>query len=271
MNHWTRSSLAVIGTLLAFAAGCAAPNDTAEPADEEQQVVDSELSSSSGGVGGIGGGSGSTAANIDVPAPTACNGNIITRRDQQAKATRALKYALGGTSNPATGSFGLALNSLRSKMASGRMNIFPGVAATVCGIKAVKFKLVALDLTYTEATQLAQFASLSDDAWGTGASRFIFVDGASVVKDPTNNTYMFSTWIDPEPAKLTQNLSGSTGATAAAIYTNSEAATNVIKWSSTAAAGSPAGGTPCSPGDLSVSSETLKVIQVLPNAYRKCL
>lgn len=73
------------------------------------------------------------------------------------------------------------------------------------------------------------------------------------------------TALAPEPAKLKVSLSGSSGATAAAILVNSAVSTNVVKWpgSSSAATSSgflPAIGTPCSTTLASAGSETDSVI-----------
>lgn len=228
---------------LTLAAGCASPNDEATATAEETAEVEQ--------------------------AAVACpiGGSAV-----QAKVTKAYKYIIGGTVNPATGSLGLALTSLRSKVLAGRIDIFTPVAATVCYRDVGKAKLVAWGMTSVEINQLKALGDLADDAWGTGASRFIYVSEPSIVEDPTDpGKYFFTAWIDPEPAKLTQNLSGSTGATAAALYTGSNTATNVVKWVSTAAAGTVAGGTPCTTGDATIDTVTLRSIQVLSNGYRRCL
>ncbi len=79
------------------------------------------------------------------------------------------------------------------------------------------------------------------------------------------------TAVAPEPARLTADLIGSTGATAAAVYSYSEAPATVLKWpgSYMSSANPPAVGTPCSTTDLPYGFTTLKVIQG-GGAYRRC-
>jgi hypothetical protein len=240
-------ALTLFGTLTlltTFMSGCAAPND--DETSEPEEVAEVEA------------------------AATACNySQALT---QQQNATKAFKYALGGSTNPASGSLGLALTNFRTKIAEGKIQVYSPVATTVCGRLAGKARVAAIGLTVAEANQLKGLGDLADSTWGSGASNFLYVDGATVRQDPTDPTkYIFTAWFDPEPAKLTQSLSGSTGATAAAVYVNSGIGTSVIKWVSTAAAGSVAAGTPCTTGDASVDTQTTKVIQVLANGYRRCL
>ena len=75
----------------------------------------------------------------------------------------------------------------------------------------------------------------------------------------------------PEPARLVEDLTGTTGATGAAVYSYSEAPTTVLKWPSTYVnvANPPAAGTPCSVGSLWYGDETRRVIQRAGN-YARC-
>ncbi len=89
-------------------------------------------------------------------------------------------------------------------------------------------------------------ASLSGSAWLTGAG----------------------TAIAPEPARLTDDLVGTTGATGAAILVYSQIQTSVIKWpgSFINPAIMPAGaanGVPCSTSDLANGNITYKKLSVL--------
>lgn len=78
------------------------------------------------------------------------------------------------------------------------------------------------------------------------------------------------TALAPEPARLTQPLSGSNGATGAAYYVNTTIETTVVRWSGSWMYNtSLAAGTPCSTVDLAAGVETGKVIQATGN-YRKC-
>ena len=79
------------------------------------------------------------------------------------------------------------------------------------------------------------------------------------------------TALAPEPAQLTSNLYGSTGATAAAYYVNTAVETGVVKWPGTYHYNpNLAAGTPCSPYDLGAWATTSRVIQATGN-YRKCV
>jgi hypothetical protein len=82
------------------------------------------------------------------------------------------------------------------------------------------------------------------------------------------------TALAPEPAQLTQSLSGTTGATGAAVYVNTQQQTQVVKWPSTytATANPLPPGTPCSTGALAAGAVTSKVIQALGTSnYRRCV
>jgi hypothetical protein len=76
----------------------------------------------------------------------------------------------------------------------------------------------------------------------------------------------------PEPAKLTQALTGSNGFTAQAVYSSSGAPTTVLKWSSSyiATANPPAAGTPCATSTMASGQVTTKVIQ-RNGIYAKCV
>jgi hypothetical protein len=250
-----RSLVAVGSALLAWICGCAAPADSASEQDEESATIESAASTSP------------SATNIDL----------------QRKVTTAFAVPLGlGTkalmlNHACTTGVPYAMTDLIDALMGLKQNLDEGYATlgepsmtTILGLKAVKRPL-RLSSSYRASINspplqlpaglyIQRLQNYFVACWGDGVKPFVYLgsDGATG-------------YFDPEPAKLTQSLSGSTGATAAAVYANSNTSTNVIKWSSTAAAGSAAGGTACSPGDLSVSSETLKVIQVLPNGYRKCL
>ena len=73
----------------------------------------------------------------------------------------------------------------------------------------------------------------------------------------------------PEPARLTADLSGPTGATAAAVFVSSAQPTKVLNWPATLTPGSAPAGTPCSNGPLAPGQTTTKRIQVY-GSLRKC-
>lgn len=103
-----------------------------------------------------------------------------------------------------------------------------------------------------------------DQCLGTGTSGFFSVMDA---EDDSNTTRIL---IDPQPAQATASLTGSTGATAAAVFVNTETPTTILKWDASYAPGSTAAaGTPCSVTDLGVNATTQKVIQVF-GSNRRC-
>jgi hypothetical protein len=76
------------------------------------------------------------------------------------------------------------------------------------------------------------------------------------------------TALAPEPARLTQDLSGSMGATAAAVYVNTNTQTKVIRWyadwTSTDATVRAAGeGAPCATSDMYSGQQTSKVLHLV--------
>ncbi len=75
----------------------------------------------------------------------------------------------------------------------------------------------------------------------------------------------------PEPARLTQPLGSTTGATAAAVYVETATETKVLRWSGSWTAGnSIAPGTPCSRVELMEGETTDMVIQA-SGVYRRCI
>ena len=77
------------------------------------------------------------------------------------------------------------------------------------------------------------------------------------------------TALAPEPALLTVDLTGNTGASAVAVYVNSASKTTAVSWPATLTGGSIAAGTPCSNVPLTNGQTTSKVI-VAVGALRKC-
>lgn len=76
----------------------------------------------------------------------------------------------------------------------------------------------------------------------------------------------------PEPADLTAPLTGTNGATAAAVFTNSGIATRVVVWPIVfTLGGTAAAGTPCSPYGLAPGDRTTRVIVLNSSGtMRKC-
>ena len=76
--------------------------------------------------------------------------------------------------------------------------------------------------------------------------------------------------MDPEPAVTQTELSGSNGATAAAVTLNSNTPTTVVKWGTNLAPGRVPAGTPCSPDSLKAYEMTTKMIQAIGGS-RRCI
>jgi hypothetical protein len=73
----------------------------------------------------------------------------------------------------------------------------------------------------------------------------------------------------PEPARLTQPLSGSNGASAAAYYDNTLGFTTVVKWPTSWTPGPPEAGSPCSTVNLPYGYVTTSVIERTAG-YARC-
>lgn len=76
--------------------------------------------------------------------------------------------------------------------------------------------------------------------------------------------------IDPEPARLYQNLTGSNGTTGLATYVNSGDETTAYRWSASPQAGSVPPGAACSTVNIVAGTEIYKSIEVFANGTRRC-
>jgi hypothetical protein len=153
----------------------------------------------------------------------------------------------------------LVADTLRNAVASGACTVGDPIAATVCGLPSAERVVSCLGLSGPELLVVAGAGAVLDLCWGVGASGFFH--------SSQDGLY---TYIDPEPVSTTQPLSGSNGATAAAVYQNSQNPTKVIKWYTTGIyAPNLAAGTPCSTSDLPVGATATKVIIGSGN-YKRC-
>jgi len=256
MTHTLARSLALVGctALVAWTSGCAAPSDEPEAAEEESAEVASAA--------------GATPANIAL----------------QKKVTTAFSVAMGLSSKAlilnhacTTGKAG-AMTALLDALAGMKQNLDDGYATlqapsltTILNLKAVsrplkmsssfRASINSPPLPMPAGLYLQKLQTSFVDCWGDGVKPFVYLgsDGATG-------------YFDPEPVNLTQSLSGSTGASAAAVYSNSQSATTVRYWSGSYGPNSLglSAGTPCSTSGLSSSSVALKVIQVY-SSYAKCI
>jgi hypothetical protein len=100
--------------------------------------------------------------------------------------------------------------------------------------------------------------------WGSTVAPF-----AKVGEERTTSPRGWMVIVDPRPAKLTANLAGSTGATAAAVFVADSSPTMAYFFGSTWASGSAPAGTPCSTIPLATEQETTKEIQAA-GSLRRC-
>lgn len=261
----SRSAIVVTASIFAtLVVGCAA----SEPGDDDARVsVDTSVAPqwSPPLTGGV--------------CPDPALGSTEKTEWYQAKATSVMQYLVGGKDpftpdevmyNPACKEAQINATNLRNMISPSSSKI----AATavlqaaysdkVCGLPAALYALdISSQISPSAWDAQKKTGQLLDKCWGVGVSGFYYADPT---QDKTRRIY-----IDPEPARLTTDLYGSTGATAAAVYTNTGAATNVIKWPSsyTWSSSPPPAGTPCSNGDVPWGTETLKLIQG-SGSYRRC-
>jgi hypothetical protein len=89
----------------------------------------------------------------------------------------------------------------------------------------------------------------------------------------TTALFTSSTAIAPGPADLVSDLTGTTGATAQAVYANSGVPTRVLLWPSYfVSGGSYPAGMPCSTYGIGAGTRTTKVIVVnTSGTQRKCV
>jgi hypothetical protein len=190
----------------------------------------------------------------------------------QAKATSVVGYLFGGVSpftkkeldgNPECKASLECATLLRDQLYRGGATLHPALKESVCGLAAAVYAVdIAAQLSPPVWDAIASCGARLDGCWGIGVSGFYHARPDQKGR---------GVYIDPEPARLSQNLTGSTGATAAAVYTSSGGELNAVKWpgSYTSSASPPPAGTPCATGDLPEGYETLKILQG-SGAYRRC-
>lgn len=198
----------------------------------------------------------------------------------QAKATSVIQYVVGGkdpftydevTYNPSCKQAQINATRLRNMIApsSSKVSATAWLQAAfsdkVCGLPSALYAIeISNQVSVSDWEAQKKTGELLDKCWGLGVSGFYYAD-------PNEQDKVRTVYIDPEPARLTTDLYGATGATAAAVYTNTGTNTNVIKWPSsyTWSSAPPLPGIPCSNGDIPWGTETLKIIQG-SGSYRRC-
>lgn len=202
----------------------------------------------------------------------------------QAKATTVIQYLVGGK-EPFTSdelSYNSDCKAAFNNLVDLRNMVTPtvsakGATATLATLKMVSSgtvctlpsSLYALDFSYQVSTSVwdtqQKVGAQLDGCWGIGVSGFYYADPSNV-ENKTRRIY-----IDPEPARMVKDLIGLTGATAAAVYSNTGTAVDAVKypasWVNVASPAAP--GLPCSTTDLAAGNETFKVLQA-SGTWRRC-
>lgn len=257
----SRSALAIVSAsiLATFVVGCAASESTDEDVrvNAETSVTPQYSPPLTGGI---------------CPDPSV--GSTEPAPYYQARATSVVQYLLGGNDPitpdeiikyPACAEAHYCTTLLRDALQpKGYATLTPATGATVCGLPAAIYGInISQEMSFDQWNAIKSCGTYLDKCWGTGVSGFFYADPG---QDRSRKVY-----IDPEPARLTSDLVGSTGATAAAVYSSSGSETKTLKWpgSYTASAFPPVAGTPCSTTDMLAGTETLKLIQA-SGSWRRC-
>ena len=208
----------------------------------------------------------------------------------QGKATTVIKYLVGGkepfTSDelsyvPACKDAFTSLTNLRNMLASSPREKYAApatmsfaTAGTACTLSAAMYTIeFSAQVPFSVWEEQQKVGEQLDKCWGYGVSGFYFADDLTGGSGSDNGKtpVVHHVYIDPEPARLTKDLFGLTGATAAAIYENTGAETGVLKypggWVNPPSPPTP--GQPCSTTDLANGSETLKILQG-SGTWRRC-
>jgi hypothetical protein len=205
----------------------------------------------------------------------ACTTNTVTaaRKLAQYKATQALAWILGGPTNPATNptacvDFNRGADAIREALSTTTAaETMSGINAsayawststTRCGLPA---SIYAIDAYGAMFGWFGTDTSINN-CLGAGVNEFFRVSVDNFI-DASGQKWSRSKF-DPEPATLTANLGSTTGATAAAYYTNTpEYPTTVVKFGSSyttcGTSVSNVGG-PCSPVALSAGAQVSTVL-----------
>jgi hypothetical protein len=141
-----------------------------------------------------------------------------------------------------------AISFLQLQMALGGCSwTSPFTRASKCGVSTLKRQL-----TCPGGTTDVDLGWYADQCWGAGVSGFFFF---SSVKNGTGSVFE----IDPEDVYLDATLPKTSGTPAAAHVAVTNAASSIVRWSSSASArsdGTPRGGQPCSVGGMTIGSAT---------------
>ena len=200
----------------------------------------------------------------------------------QMKATRSASFVLGGTdprkadpllndgdsdpANPYCAEAYQCLDRIRRDIIAGVATVSPTLPGQACEMPAGVFTIDYAHRPDAKTAAMIEACSVKQDkCWDTGVSGFFFVRPDKLGDKATTLTLE----VDPQPAQAVAKLSGSSGASAAAIYVNTLVDTTVVKWPSGYTPGSLApAGAPCSNVDLLEGTETVKIIQIIGSSRR---
>lgn len=158
-------------------------------------------------------------------------------------------------------------------LAAGIRGAYPnGISPSAVLGLITSFSTKALEAGYP--TGLPYYLAVDDGTGGSGGT-----SGSPGGTSGTVGTSSGSTppivirpvfYIDPEPARLFQNLSGSNGVTGQATYVNSGEQVSAYKWVSTPQLGTVPHGAPCSTSNIVAGTDIYKAIEVLAGGSRRC-
>jgi hypothetical protein len=216
--------------------------------------------------------------------PDPALGSTMPNEWYQGKATSVMQYLVGGNvpwtkeeldKIPECTMAYDATTKLRAMLENpkGGATLQAAYSDLVCTLPAALYKIdFSQEVSVDFYDQMQKTGSWLDACWGVGVSGFYYAEpsptpGQEKLRYPPPRRV----YIDPEPARLVKDLVGSTGATAAAVYTNTGTEAPVVKWPSSYinVASPPLPGTPCSVTDLASGNETLKILQG-SGTWRRC-
>ena len=171
---------------------------------------------------------------VTLIAPEACPSNPLKYQGYAEKVAKALLGdARGIPSTSQCAALRTNIATLTKGIQSGAypMSNVPNASGLWCGVSAFSLQVGGAPSTVSSLNVNA------DQCFGTGTGAFtFFTTGANSLAI-----------VDPSPAQLTAPLSGSNGATAAAMDVGTGDPTTVAKWPTTFTGGTqPAAGLPCS-------------------------
>jgi len=188
------------------------------------------------------------------PPPPPCPGapgslrTVAEGPGDHADASRFVAYLFGASQsqagipyNPACSQVMSTLDTIRNRIANGTDQLITYAAnTTVCGLPSTVYEIT------NEGQTIAGLAPQVDSCIGhPGAAPFFYYKADA-----------YNGYVDPQIATLTQNLSGSQGASATAYWSDTYTGTTAVEWPSTLQGGSWPGGMPCSTTGLYSGSQT---------------